>query len=142
MPNSTDMLAAAKAAIDAAGALVKASQALIDNAHAQMTATPPTLTLDQYRVLVDHHAAVVGNAATIRQTAAIGLGQNIKQEVAALQATTDKLNQQMARLAEVQNVVDRAAQVLVAVGALATLVASPSLMTADAVVTAMAALAS
>ncbi len=137
MAHSTDLFAAAKVVGDIAAALVKASQTLVDNAHAQMTAAPPRLTLDDYRDLVNHHAAIVGNAAMIRQVTALDLGPSIKHDTAALRATTDKLNQQISALANIENVVDRAARLLVAAGALATLVATPPLMTVDAVVTAM-----
>jgi hypothetical protein len=128
---------AAKAAIDAAAALVRASQLLIDNAHAQMTATPPTLTLDDYRDLVNHHAAVIGNAAMIRHATVLDLGASIKHDTAALRATTETLNQQITVLALVPNVVDRASRVVVAAAVLATLTTAPSLMTVDAVVTAV-----
>lgn len=139
MPNPTDMIAAANAAIATSDALVAASQALIDNAHVQMNASPPTLTLDEYRELVLHHAAVVGHAATIRSTTAIDLGSQIKASTGALLAVTAKLNDAMASLATIQNVIDKAAKVLVAVGSVATLVASPTLMTIGAVVSAVTA---
>lgn len=128
---------AAKVAIDAAAALIKASQLLLDNAHAQITATPPTLTLDDYRDLVNHHAAVTGNAALICHVTVLDLGATIKHDTAVLRATTETLNQQITVLASIPNVVDRASRVLLATAALATLTAAPSLMTVDAVVTAV-----
>jgi hypothetical protein len=140
MATPEQTLAAAQAAIDAASALVNASQALVNNAHAQMTATPPTLTLDGYREVVNQHAEVVGKAATIRQTAALDLGAGIEQSVTALQATTAALNQRMAKLATIQNAIDRGAQVLAAAGALAALVAAPSLAAVEGVVTAIVAI--
>jgi hypothetical protein len=140
MASQTDMVAAAQTAITLGNTMVTASQTLVDNAHAQMTATPPTITLDQYRDLVMHHAAIVGNAATIRQTAAVDLGSNIQTDTAALKQVTATLNGQLAGLKSVQNVVDKASKVLVAAGSLATLVATPSLMTATAVVSAVQAI--
>jgi len=137
MSNAVGAFAAARATIDTAAALVKASQVLVDNAHGQMAATPPTMTLEDYRDLVTHHAAVIGNAATIRHLTALDLGANIRHDTAALRATSETLHQQIAALASAHNVVDRASRVLVATGALATLAAAPSLMTVDAVVTAI-----
>ena len=136
MGTSDDMIAAAKAAIGLGDALVGVSQTLTEIAHDRLTATPPTLTLDQYRDIVMHHASVVGNAATIRQTTALNLGQNIQQSTAALTDVTSRLTARIATLASVQNIVDKAAKALVAVGALATLAATPSLMTIGAVLTA------
>lgn len=138
MANAADMQAAAAAAIKLSNALVTASQKLVDEAHDRMDASPPTLTLAQYRDLVAHHASIVGNAATIRQTTAVDLGQTAQQSMVGLQNATNELNARMATLAKVQDIVDKAAKVLVAVGSLATLVASPSLMTVGAVVSAVA----
>lgn len=141
MANAADMQAAATAAIKLSDSLVTASQKLVDEAHDRMDANPPTLTLAEYRDLVAHHASIVGNAATIGQTTALDLGQAAQQSITGLRAATEKLNGRMAALASVQNIVDKAAKVLVAVGSLATLVATPSLMTVGAVVSAVSAVA-
>jgi hypothetical protein len=137
MTDPQDPIAVAQAAVDAADALVKASQTLVDNAHAQMQATPPTMTLDQYRSLVDHHAAVVGNAAAINQATSILISRNVPQLLASLAGATADLNNKMAVLEKIQNVLDTATNVLIAIGALATFAASPSLMTITAVVSAI-----
>jgi hypothetical protein len=134
-----ETLAAARAAIETADALVTASQTLVNNAHTQMTARPPTMTLEQYQALVNQHAVVIGNAATIRHTVALELGANVQQHIAALQQAANKLNSQIAALARIQNVTDRAAKVLIAAGAVATLIAAPSAITVGAAVTAVVA---
>src|SRR5262249_10520820 len=128
--------------IDASSALVQASQTLVNNAHTQMTAMPPTMTLDGYRDVVNQHAEVVGKAATIRQTAALDLGASIPQAIAALRDATETLKQRLARLATIQGVIDRGAQVLAAAAALAVLVAAPSFAAVDGVVTAIVAIGS
>ena len=133
MSTPADSRAAAKAAIATADVLVKASKALVDKAHDQMVATPPVVTLEQYRILVSQHAVVIGNAATVRQTVALELGADMQQHIAALQQATTTLNNQIAALGAVNNVFDRAAKVLVAAGALATLVAAPSVATVGVV---------
>jgi hypothetical protein len=138
MPNAADLTAAAQAAINLSDALVVVSQTLVDIAHDRMTATPPGLTLDQYRELVMHHAAVVGNAATIRQATALDLGRDVQKSIAALKDASDTLKARTKTLSDIQNLVDRDAKVLVAVGSLATLIASPSLMTIGAVISAAA----
>jgi hypothetical protein len=136
MPAAEDLIAAARAAIGLSDALVSVSQTLVDIAHDRMIASPPTLTLDEYRDLVMHHASVVGNAATIRQLTALNLGQNIQASIGALKDVTGALKARIATLATVQHIVDKAAKVLIAAGSLATLVATPSLMTVGAVLTA------
>ena len=137
MSTPADSRAAAKAVIATADALVNASKALVDKAHDQMVATPPAVTLEQYRVLVSQHAVVIGNAATVRQTVALELGADIQQHIAALQQATTTLNNQIAALGAVSNVIERAAKVLVAAGAVATLVAAPSVATVGVVLAAV-----
>lgn len=139
MTDRKDMTAMAKAANEAAAALVSASQALVNQAHKHFVAA--TLDPDGFAKVVNHHATIASHAATIRLTTALDLGKDLGPSLEKLTVATANLKLHLAAIADAKDVIGKVTQVLVTAGSLVTFVAAPSVATLGAAVTAVNALA-